>query len=513
MAETQYKPLALVALCVREGLLDELLDAFCNSILEISTAEFSRLYQSDRTSLTVWAADQIQRLSEDVPFSIGSSLHGLSSFFFESTRLAGWKDEQIAEARIDVGLLVDCWLTLLSTEDDSRVERLSAADVRWLCSVAAYDSIAEGICALVSPVAALALAPFAPLDSARFCAQALRALRREPDIFLSVDRLLESLAAQNIACDPSFLHAFLEIHPDVVAGVANDTTHYAFVGRLFQRSPMLRATSGLLALDLDTVGERKLTADVARSVTENGRFSVDWRLLHSKVQNYRTDEDGVFEQGLPKPVHEWIVSLLLERQTVTSRTDICNAAGFDIDLAPDRLPSGRIMAYAPGRAFRTKSRSLYVLREWVETPSNRRGKIVRSRVVTPFIEKSVSFDEALFQVAFALEPAFIPYGLVSSFHMAEAIAVRLPDRPTELYYVTLIQETMEERLSETLVNIGRGCFISPSQYIARQASQSLIRWRYKQAARLLRVEGSLRSSVLNLPEDIRLRFTRYLSIQ
>jgi hypothetical protein len=513
VAETQHKPLALVALCVREGLLDELLDAFCNSILEISRSELSRRYEADRTSLIVWAAEQIRRISEDVPLSVGSLHQALRSFALESSRLTGWRGEQIAEAQIDVELLIDSWLTLLCTENAVRAERLSSADIRWLCSVAAYESIVEGICPLISPVAALALAPFVPLDCSRFCAQTLYSLRRGGNIFLSVDVLLENLAAQSIVCELSFVQAFLDIHPDVVAATANETTYYALVGRLIERNPLLRSISGVLAFEVDRVGERRLTADVVRSVTEDGRFSIDWRLLHGKLKNYRFDEDGALEQGLPKPVHQWIVSFLFERQAVTSRADICNAAGFDIDLAPDRLSAGRIMAYAPGRAFLTKSRSLYVLREWVETESDRRGKIVRRRVVTPFIEKSASFEDALYQLAFALEPAFATYGLVSSFHMAEAIAVRLPTRPTELFYVTQIQEAMEQRLSETLMNIGRGCFVLPIHYIPRQTSQSLISWRYRQAAKLLSVEGPLRSSVLRLPEEIRLRFTRYLSIQ
>lgn len=502
------RPHGLLALCVRVGLLDDLLDLFCTCVLDLQRAYVSQIYEESPEAIEYLLEQKLGRLAEDVSDSVESSWRGLEDFVNGVANLAEWDTDQVAAVQEGLEEILGLWNGVLKYSKSSD-SSLGNDEVAWLASPDAEKWLMDSVGTMFAPILAFTLRPFVPLDGHRYTASVEAVLKTGP-LFHRLGEIAYRLRPGSYCS--KFLDTYLRSRPDVTLGCHDGEPVFASLSRVAKSVPMLRFAIAALAEPANRNEESEMVRDVAQSITKNGALTVDWTRLQKQLNSCPEDSAREVEQGLPKNLHSWIVKFLEERQEVTSWSKLCRSAGIEIDLSPERLPPGRIVAYAPGKAFLRRSRSLYALREWIETETYRRGRIARTRVVTPLENKSIVAAMSLFEEAFAAEPAISTYGFVSGFHMAEYIARKLPDRPTELYYVTLIQDKVELQLSNFLCSAGRGYFVHPEKLIERDPNTSLVRWRYQQAAALLKATGPLKSVILNLPEPVQIRFRHFLSI-
>lgn len=135
------------------------------------------------------------------------------------------------------------------------------------------------------------------------------------------------------------------------------------------------------------------------------------------------------------------------------------------------------MAYAPGSRFLHADRAFYVLKDWVETNTDKRARILRNRIVTPFDDKNTEFSEDVLDSAIRDDMLYANFGIVVSSTIAKVVANRLPDRPIELYFLQVIQKRMEVALAQRMVPIGRSAFVTIDRAIERNEVESMDSWR------------------------------------
>jgi hypothetical protein len=122
-------------------------------------------------------------------------------------------------------------------------------------------------------------------------------------------------------------------------------------------------------------------------------------------------------QGIPTAVYRPLLRLLIERQEVTSVRDLRRLWGVpEIKIDPFALLPGRIVAYAPGHRFLKDDRVSFVLRDWVETPENRRGRIAKIRILTPLRSLTSTTSSEWVLRVLAADPVWEMFGVASLLH-------------------------------------------------------------------------------------------------
>ena len=216
-------------------------------------------------------------------------------------------------------------------------------------------------------------------------------------------------------------------------------------------------------------------------------------------------------QGMGASLHAEVVRLLGQKKRAMSQGELERQIGFPIPLTPESLPPGRIMAYAPGDRFLRADHAHYVLKDWVETDTEKRDRILRARVVTPFTEKSVAFsDELLFHTVHA-DLLYGRFRIAVSSAIAVELAARLPDRPTELYFLNVLQKQIESRLARTMLPIGKSAYVPTDHAVEREEGETMDSWRKRILARILGCEvNGLYEGVTKLETPISERLRQIL---
>jgi hypothetical protein len=110
---------------------------------------------------------------------------------------------------------------------------------------------------------------------------------------------------------------------------------------------------------------------------------VDWEEVCLKARLRRRSPPKVV-QGLDVVLYAAIVSVLERCHTLLTVPELCEELHLEtLPLRPEDLPAGRIVAYAPGVRFLKHETTRYGLREWVEDEFHRRGRISKTRIVSP----------------------------------------------------------------------------------------------------------------------------------
>lgn len=165
-------------------------------------------------------------------------------------------------------------------------------------------------------------------------------------------------------------------------------------------------------------------------------------------------------QGLPAPVEAAIVDCLQRAGRVLSRDELMSLMRADrLDLDPLELGPGRVLAYVPGPRFASAKTCLYVLSEWVQDAHRSRNRISATRVITPRRHKDVCFSRADCEAALARDPVHLALGATCTRRLAHSIAIRLPNQPTEPYYLNKMAAAVERFLGSKLKPLGGGLLV------------------------------------------------------
>jgi len=186
---------------------------------------------------------------------------------------------------------------------------------------------------------------------------------------------------------------------------------------------------------------------------------VDWNEVVLKLIQVRKSSCEDKLQGLlGRSLHAAIVRKLAAKRRAMTRAQLERELGVRIPLSPADLGPGCIMAYARHPRFLKPEEAFYVLGNWVETDTQKRGKIPRAHIVTPFIAKDTSFSDRQLWDLIEEDALYVRYRIVSSRRIALRLAPLLPDRPVELYFVTRITADVEKRVRKHLADLGNGYF-------------------------------------------------------
>ena len=112
----------------------------------------------------------------------------------------------------------------------------------------------------------------------------------------------------------------------------------------------------------------------------------------------------------------------------------------------------------------------------------------------------------LVETTVSCDPTYNEYGLVNAESLARIIAYQLPDKPTELYYVRIIQDYVEDWLSRKCENIGKAYYLDNSIGISRPQDISAAKWRRIVLDKLLNHPVDIREAIEVLPPEHKVSF-------
>lgn len=230
------------------------------------------------------------------------------------------------------------------------------------------------------------------------------------------------------------------------------------------------------AFEPPRIHRERISAFVTRKHRAQKLNGIDWGEVGVKMLNLALNGETTI-QGLSSALHGEIVRALRKSAEAMTLDQLERVVGLPLPLSPESLPPGEIMAYAPHPRFYRSENAAYVLKDWVETDTEKRGRILRNRIVTPFKEKNWEFTFGLAQKVVESDELFTFCGLVTVDSIVDSVIARLDDKPTELYYRTLIRKRLEKMLNDGFINLGRGLFTTVANATERQPNQSHESWR------------------------------------
>ena len=183
-------------------------------------------------------------------------------------------------------------------------------------------------------------------------------------------------------------------------------------------------------------------------------------------------------QGWPEAVHGAVVAALLKAGRALRLGELRRLTGLEeLTVTPQRLPPGRVLAYAPSKRFLERETAYYVLEDWVETKERKKGRIFADRIITPRRRKEIRISDDVVWGQLEQDEVYKAFGVVSAERLAGRLAERLPGRPTEMYYLLKIQDRVEEILSAAFVRVGKGYFVKEGVGPIREEGSTASRWR------------------------------------
>jgi hypothetical protein len=202
----------------------------------------------------------------------------------------------------------------------------------------------------------------------------------------------------------------------------------------------------------------------AASVAELRRWAHESRF---SVRDYRIDKlmaESELEfqpriQNIRSLLHSRIVKALTDRGRSMTNGELSDVLGERVRIDPLTLPPGRILAYGRHEKFMHPDGAVFVLREWIQTPTQRKGKISPDRLLSALVEKDWRYDDQILAQCLSRHELYIYIGVVFSSRLALEIANSLRDKPTDPYHLGLIRKKLEGTLLARAIRLDSGFFV------------------------------------------------------
>lgn len=411
---------------------------------------------------------------------------------------------------------------------ETDAEELSGSEFSTLCSddvcclAAQATGALKGIRYLLSPSVYWVGLPFSPGDRAMDCLELLyrgipegRAIRADEivnyldQVGVSVTRNFVCMAA---ASDARLLT--LRNGDDVTIGRLNRVlpklelaahnvrkSEYVTVEKM--ASTLAEEGFRTYLFEAPKIDANKVAEIVAKRHPGIDGASFNWGEVGVKMLQLSLKGE-IKRQGLSASLHAEIVSVLRNKREAMTRDALEAEIGLPVPLAPESLPPGHVMAYAVHPRFLKPESAYYVLKEWVETDRDKRGRILRDRIVTPFNEKNWEFSGDLLDEVVEEDELYKFCSIVMVDSVVDSLIKRIPGNPMELYYRTLIRKRVDDMLGERFAALGRGFFAHPSRTTVRAPEQTNDAWRLETLRSALGGPRDLMGSIERV-EDERLR--------
>lgn len=192
---------------------------------------------------------------------------------------------------------------------------------------------------------------------------------------------------------------------------------------------------------------------------DEGAALLNWSEVAIKIALYKGEGYERTIQGIGEHLHAAVVGALANAKIAMNLADLQKALHFEFQLTPDMLGPGCVMAYSRHVKFLENDSAYYVLSDWVETDTEKRGRISRDRIVTPFREKNWNFTWNELRHHALEDPMVRMFKLFSPRRLAPILGRHLPDKPLELYFQKKIEWRVRELLKAHGKDVGREYFV------------------------------------------------------
>ncbi len=254
----------------------------------------------------------------------------------------------------------------------------------------------------------------------------------------------------------------------------------------------------LRAFDVD-VDSKILKTFFKKKGNERFLECVNFEEVAVKLRDLRRLEIRTI-QGLPVRVFNEVVNCLDRQHKALTVPQICQFTAIEeLPLVAEDLPPGRIMAYAPGPRFMNRESMRYVLREWVQDEGNWKGKISKTRVISPKHNINIDFKSINIPKMINDDVTLRELGVLSSYKMAFEIAKKVDGAPTDPYHLKIIRSKVEAEASNKLDSIGKGLFADPRHRELIREITGTSKKRRLIARKVLGVDYNLQAEISSLP--------------
>jgi hypothetical protein len=362
-------PLIGAVLGLQEQLLEDVLECFCRALGEVLEN------QSDPED---WMLGKFRNQLADQFRCNPGLIEAVAEAYIENLELGGIG----SFTRSDPAAVADYIFRLLYSDPVRLEERVTHYALDWrLCKLYREKRVWE-----LAPIHFLLDSSFPPwsffLDAHNFYVEgtALKQvcfdeLSQEHGVPASVSTALLHFFAAN---DPN------RLVPELGSSASPSIAHAL---PLFE----LWATVGKLSLTGEIVGNS--AADLSKSLTVELTGRVPFRASRRHLVNpsellvkahLMRRSKVPHTLGIPSPLYRALSGLAEVMERVVSVRDLIRVTGIHgIEVDPFDLLHGPLLAYAPGDRFLEGPEVSFVLKDWVETPDQRRSKISSTRILTP----------------------------------------------------------------------------------------------------------------------------------
>ncbi len=247
----------------------------------------------------------------------------------------------------------------------------------------------------------------------------------------------------------------------------------------------------------------RLKALIFNRVNPNLIENIDWLEVGAKLF-ISNDESKEKIQGLPAELHKSLIEQLVLSKKALKKNDFINSIGFKFNLEPDALPYGRIMAYVTHQRFLNEDDAYYVLSDWVETDTQKKGRISRNRIATPFSVKDITFNKMdLFRIIHA-DDFYLEFGIVDLDEITKKLIQFLPSNPFEPYYIRVIKENINIILKDQMVYLGLVFYMRKDLCLPRKTLEPMNLWRLRIISSSIKTDMNIKNVIASI-ENLRIK--------
>lgn len=477
IGDRQFPALGLVDLAIREGTFCEAMDLFLAAVQDCASEESASVGCMDvsipsREVILEWLqlsylegtiedffAKYFSLLEAQFPDIHGSSL---SSYAEEITRLI--------ENSLIVGSTGLPRKTLLSPSD------------HYLVLLRYHGHRLHTAATFLSPVIYWLHQPFSPYDCADKLLTLITSMISSHIGAISESSIRLQLFAKGVVVRPHFLSLLLANDTQVAIGKMSEKSvvwwmkdkfpRFDFAAYHLDERNYLDINQNYQLPTDDEAGYVEIRGLIARQTvvrrffTTRSHFNdfeeIDWVDMAYKLACTRHGNYEPIIQGIGGTLHAAIVEQLRIYRRAMRLDELQSALGIDFDLSPEMLGpaigNGMIMAYARHPRFLDRHEAFYVLSDFVETDTEKKGRISRDRIVTPWVEKDWNFSLKELVSSIEEDPIYGLVGLVLLRRIVTKLTLTLPAKPYEPYFVRKMTERAKMLLDERGMNLGRGAY-------------------------------------------------------
>ena len=191
---------------------------------------------------------------------------------------------------------------------------------------------------------------------------------------------------------------------------------------------------------------------------------IDWDEVCLKLRLRKHSAPRLI-QGLDPALHFHVVQVLAETGVLLTVPQMCARLHIDdLPLKPEFLTAGRIVAYVPGMRFLQPDLTRYGLREWVEDANHQRGRICRSRIVSPLDFSAAGLSaEAIIEAA-QQEGLVQRHGILDLPPLLSKLAPTFGEASRGPQYAEILRKQVVSALHRNFVPIGHGFWANRSRW-------------------------------------------------